>query len=198
MSSLPDLSKLAGKTALFVDIGSLSGYALLKDGVVESGTWQLGSAKANKAQSEHSGDRKKDYRVVNLLRILQQLPKPDVVVFEDIEFSTSQAQGQLWASYRTMLWAAFPEADFFRILPVHLKQYATGNARAEKEDMLKSLIEKYPSLYRGESVDDNEVDALWLMLHHLAVLAGSSSYYVKVKKLKKPKKKAKLSGIYVV
>lgn len=93
-------------------------------------------------------------------RLLALSPRPELVIFEDVEFSSYTLQCQMWASFRTVAWLTFPEV-FFECVPVQtLKKFATGHGGATK-DMMESA---YRRTFKVEEngLDNNAFDALWL------------------------------------
>lgn len=108
-------------------------------------------------------DRRLDPRVPRLFKALREFDAPEIVVFEDVQFSTYTKQTQLWASFRTAVWLAFAEnVDFIECVPVTtLKKFATGNGGADKAEMRKALFTRFPQT--KPDLDDNAVDALWVL-----------------------------------
>jgi hypothetical protein len=93
------------------------------------------------------------------------------VFFEDVMFSSSTAQTQLWSSLRgaIMLAACKPWCAVHAIPVGTLKKFATGKGNATKEEMLSAFVYCNPFsdvLFEkpaGYAMDDNEVDALHLL-----------------------------------
>lgn len=111
-------------------------------------------------------DRRGDIRIVRFFDYLTNLHtglKFDAVVIEDVQFSSSTAQTQLWASFRTTVWLAFPNTLIEAVPVGTLKKFATGSGAADKFAMAKSLNRQHPALYTG-GLDDNAVDAAWIWL----------------------------------
>ena len=80
--------------------------------------------------------------------------QPNVVVFEDVEFSTFTLQTQLWSALRTAVWLAVPQGVLIECVGVSaLKKFATGHGGATKEMMMRAA----PNSLRGH--DDNAIDA---------------------------------------
>ena len=97
-----------------------------------------------------------------MAKILCSLPTPDVVVFEDVQFSSYTAQTQLWSSFRAVVWLVLGTKSLLECVPVStLKLFATGSGAADKAAMLKALVRKHPEI-QAASLDDNAVDAIWL------------------------------------
>lgn len=146
-----------------LDLGTKTGFAEMVANRFTSETWILATAKEIKAQGANRGDRDGDIRVVRLFERLRKSYIPDLIVFEDVEFIKYRLQGQLWASLRAAVWLA--PASMRLAVPVGtLKKYATGWHNATKEQMAESLQRKHPKIFLP-TMDDNAVDAAWLMLY---------------------------------
>lgn len=152
---------------LSLDFGTKTGYCSGDsdfDNLI-AGTWKLATAKEITGWRKTRQDRTCDPRIrrlwVQLCNFLQQ----DLVVFEDVEFSSYTKQTQLWAGFRTTAWLAFPEKKRYECVPVGiLKKFATGHGNATK-DMMKAALLKHPIRYNLQSpLDDNVVDAIWIWL----------------------------------
>lgn len=166
------------------DLGTSTGYAIRCDGVLASaGTLVLATAKDLRAARKlDEGLRKADPRVVALYAAAREqlgsieraietaptgTPIPDLhVAWEDVQFSTSTAQTQLWASFRTVLWLALEKHTAWLRHPVPvgtLKKYATGSGNADKDRMAAALRARLPAEAGWPGgLDDNAIDAIWL------------------------------------
>lgn len=152
---------------LALDLGSTTGFAFSHPSgtpIIGSHTWA--TDKELKAMRQTRHDRRGDIRVIRFydwLTTLHTANAFDAVVFEDVQFSSFTAQTQLWASFRTTVWLAFPRT-LIECVPVGtLKKYATGSGAADKNLMMWALRKQWPG-YWNESLDDNAVDAAWLWL----------------------------------
>lgn len=167
---------------LAFDLGTATGWAVAQDTkVVKAETLVLATPKEVSNLSKRRLDRRCDPRPARLkdfvtARIAEF--KPDLVVFEDVEFSTYRKQDQLWSSLRTALWLSVPDGVKLDCVNVtKLKTFATGIPHARKEDMVIALIEQVPDQFRliefdhnllalhittGRVLDDNAVDAVQL------------------------------------
>jgi hypothetical protein len=147
---------------LALDLGTKTGYCYNTpvSGGTFSGTWDLST---KERISKDRMNRRRDPRPKKLFTILNTFAfKPDLVVFEDVDFQTYTYQTQLWASLRTAMWLAFPETVVFDCVPVStLKKFATGYGSADKALMKKYLLSKFPD-FDKVNADDNEIDAIWL------------------------------------
>jgi Holliday junction resolvasome RuvABC endonuclease subunit len=166
---------------LSLDLGTKTGFALLENGSVTSGTWLLATDKELREQKKAKRERCCEMRVEKLFKLVSQLMPADHVYFEDVQFCTSQAQAQLWASFRgaIMLAVCKPSCVVHAIPVGTLKKFATGKGNAQKDQMASALLQARPDFYavgsgpKGEPqildrvnmrpMDDNEVDALHLL-----------------------------------
>lgn len=152
---------------LGLDLGTHCGVAFAEDDLFSVHTEHLASAKEIKEWGEERLTRRQDPRVLRLRDYLLGLPQMDVVVFEDVEFSSYTKQTQLWSSYRTVVWLVFKQPPtVVECVPVAtLKKFATGHGGATKEMMETALRRQHPEIFRQKRpLDDNGVDAAWLCL----------------------------------
>src|ERR1043165_6183260 len=93
---------------LILDIGSQLGFAVLEgDVIVESGTLLLASEPELARQRKEGKERTLDIRFIRLCDFIERKIAEGVtrIVFEDVSFSTTTAQTQLWSSLRAAIWA---------------------------------------------------------------------------------------------
>lgn len=170
-------------TTLALDLGTKTGWALCDQGVLRAGTWKLATdAVLRKARKEGPFDlRDRDPRASELLRLLRAVqPVVQRVVWEDVQFSSSTAQTQLWATFRGVLWAFLADHPTIHAVPVPvgtLKKFATGSGNADKNEMKEALVAGVKVARVGLStpvseLDDNAIDAVWLA-HYAETLYGS-------------------------
>lgn len=179
---------------LTLDISTHTGWAITGTSLQESGTYHLATEAELIAQRKAGKERTLDLRFSRLYRfIIKQVVEKSIqrIVFEDVQFSSTQMQGQLWASLRTAIWAvaeAYP-VEIFSVPVGTLKKFATGKGTAQKEDMANALKLVWPGtsvqmqgdlVYLtkpdGTTADDNEVDAIWLAKYSQAVDAGTEDF----------------------
>lgn len=150
---------------LALDLGTKTGYATNVGGTFKCGTWKLATPKEVAAWGESRLTRRGDPRICRLRDHIQELEQPDIIVFEDVQFSSTTMQTQLWSSLRAVVWM-FSCAECKTIIeavPVGtLKKFATGNGTADKEAMMASLVRRVGAI--DTSWDDNAIDAYWLYL----------------------------------
>ena len=131
-------------------------------------------------QRREGKERTLDIRFARLFALIIRFIKENGVeriVFEDVLFSSTQMQGQLWASLRSVIWAISQEhpLQIFGIPVGTLKLFATGSGSAKKSEMANALAAVEPGStveMSGENVflrksngamaDDNEIDAIWI------------------------------------
>lgn len=163
---------------LALDLGTKTGYAMEADGYpLSCGTLTLATKEILRESKRLRNDRRGDPRFFKLIDFLRSVAKsfgPEVVVFEDVQFSTFTQQVQLWATWRAAVWLVADENDWWvECCPVPtLKKFATGHGGADKDRMAKYLAQNsrfqkvpggvYDRLTRTK-LDDNAVDALHLL-----------------------------------
>lgn len=168
---------------LALDLGSKTGWAYWDSarGYEVSGTWVLATDKEADLKT-----RDYDVRPARLKSFIESLPTPDFIFFEDVPFSTFTYQTQLWAGLRTIVFLQrlYRPVKTVAVPVGTLKKFATGKGNAQKEDMARSLLEKHGGIFyldetpRGKQavftarrqVDDNEIDAWWLLQYAKAQL----------------------------
>lgn len=175
---------------LALDLGTQTGWALWLSrkalGVLSPveelrlGTERLATPKEVTAWGKIRMTRRADPRISRLHKFLTEGHHSfgfDWIIFEDVTFATSQYQTQLWASLRSAAWLTTTPnrlAPQFECCPVTtLKKFATGKPGAKKEDMARALVAtdsrfkldggKVIDQIDGATIDDNAVDALFLL-----------------------------------
>lgn len=156
------------KTILALDLGTKTGYCYgTATNKLTCGTWQLATPKEVRQWGKERLTRRCDPRVARLWNELDRLPRPDVVVFEDVEFASYTKQVQLWASLRAAVWLSFGGYDgcgwsgvLVECVPVAtLKKFATGAGNADKTGMARAASRLGLTV---KGLDDNAIDALHL------------------------------------
>lgn len=158
---------------LSLDFGTLTGFSVWARGQrMASGTWPLWSAAQARTHRKSGADlRAYDPRPATLAGFLFELcdfwkGPPSAVVFEDVQFATSTAQAQLWASLRAAAWFALVPKELKQswccIAPNTLKKIVTGNGHAEKPEMFAAMPAQMRQAFDVLGLDDNAVDAYWL------------------------------------
>lgn len=128
-------------------------------------------------------DRRSDPRVLRLHDTLRDLLDRfdfDVIVFEDVQFSSSTQQTQLWSSLRAAVWLACnkPNGVYPECVPVGTLKKFAGHGAANKEMMGTFLTQRdprfkigkekrlsvyyFPPVGPAQRLDDNAVDAVWI------------------------------------
>lgn len=190
---------------LALDLGTKTGWALRKelrqpinrvDYVRYGGTWNLSDPESVKIARAEGWDRRCDGRFNTLCFNIQQMVEDHevgAVVFEDVLFSQTTLQTQLWATFRAAIWAVrrwhpvaegagesnnFGQFHIDCLNTATLKKISTGHGNADKAMMSAHLLKRYPDQFvknqkptencfllrkTGERVDDNEVDARHLL-----------------------------------
>jgi len=148
-----------------LDLGSTTGYAFgPHDSIPMIGSRTWATDKELRTMRQTRGDRRGDLRIIRFFDWLTYTHKQckfDAVCFEDVQFSSSTAQTQLWSSFRACVWLAFPRTLVEAVPVGSLKKFASGNGSADKSTMGTALKQKHPELWR-EDLDDNAWDAAFL------------------------------------
>jgi Holliday junction resolvasome RuvABC endonuclease subunit len=151
---------------LALDLGTHLGLAHnFNEGKITAESHDLATAKEITAWGKQRWDRRNDPRIHRLALLLAGItqPVPDVVCFEDVQFSSFTKQTQLWASYRTVVWLVFGQKAVLECVPVStLKKFATGHGGADKSMMAAALYREHPELEKSGFTDD-AVDAIFLL-----------------------------------
>lgn len=142
---------------LALDIGTNTGFAVLKTDDPHfslSGTWLLADQDALKEARKEGIERRLDIRFRELFRIVgEAIDEFNItrIIFEDVQFQSSQAQTQLWSRLTGAVWGAAlsaPHEIEVQCVPVGtLKQFATNHGGADKCMMADALKLKYPQLF---------------------------------------------------
>lgn len=157
------------KNILAIDIGTHTGIVYNDGSLFTCETWDLATTKEIKAQAKERMNRRNDIRVYRLFTRLADLHVEhplDIVIFEDVIFSTYTYQTQLWSSLRAAIWLVFPPSSGVKLecVPVAtLKKFSTGHGNATKGMMSAALQALHPDKW-SPKLDDNSIDAIWLYL----------------------------------
>lgn len=149
---------------LALDLGTKTGWSWRTEQNLSRGTWQLATPKEIKEWGITRMTRRCDPRVERLAENLKPfVSTADLVVFEDVQFSSFTMQCQLWASLRTVVWMKFGDSGtFIDCVPVStLKKFATGHGGATKE-MMREAAYKIVGSNLVLGCDDNAIDAFWI------------------------------------
>jgi Holliday junction resolvasome RuvABC endonuclease subunit len=154
---------------LGLDLGTKTGYAIGSNRISSEGTglygplvgtWKLKEPTAKQKRARLP--RRCDPRIDEFYDHLCSLTLPDLVVFEDVQFASTQCQAHLWASFRTVVWMAYGRGInvIIECVPVGtLKKFATGHGNATKGMMTAA----YQALgFSTFGLDDNAIDAFFL------------------------------------
>lgn len=149
---------------LALDLGTKLGWAkFCTYAGTEAGTLELASDKNLRYAKKLRLDRKLDIRIQALALWLEPQPL-DLLVWEDIRFCSSQAQGHLWGSLRGVLWSFAARRGVLTdtLDSSKLKKWTTGSGSADKPAMEAAVRRRWPELVQP-GYDDNTYDALALL-----------------------------------
>ena len=148
---------------LALDLGTHTGFARNFGPLPWAGTWHLAKPQEVTEWHQKRLDRRCDPRISRLYaKLCNNIIEPDLIVFEDVEFTTYTKQTQLWSALRTAIWIAFDRKAVIECVPVTtLKKFATGSGAADKVGMKRALCKQYPG--EADNLDDNAIDAIWIL-----------------------------------
>ena len=161
---------------LALDLATKTGWALDESGRIESGV-QVFDIK----RGESPG-----MRYVRLCRWLDEIgAKAELVIYEQVvpapaKFGGASAREiayglaahvQRWCAARKLTGL---ECEHTAVYPSTLKKFATGKGNAKKPDMIAAALKR--GWFRpGQLVDDNQVDARWLLEYALIEIVPAAS-----------------------
>jgi hypothetical protein len=148
------------KTILAVDLGTVTGWAIRNEFGITSGS-------ANFKQDRFCGG---GMRYLHFQRWLSQLPKVDIVFFEEVRRHLGVDAAHAYGGFLSHLtsWCEIHQIPYQGIPVGTIKRFIAGKGNASKLE----VIEVIKALgYRP--IDDNEADALSLL--HLAMQKVSSA-----------------------
>lgn len=149
---------------LAIDLGTKLGWAMSRpvEGI-SAGTMILASDKNLRYAKKLRMDRRLDIRIQVLALWLEAQPV-DLLVWEDVRFCSSQAQGHLWGSLRGVLWSFAARRGILTdcLDTGKLKRWTTGSGAADKPAMEAAVRRRWPELVQP-GYDDNTYDALALL-----------------------------------
>lgn len=159
---------------LALDLGTHCGYAYnrgpfeIKNGQqipyeFHCGTWDLATSKEIRQWSRERRTRTNDPRIEGLCRKLSALEKFDLIVWEDVQFSSYTLQVQLWSALRSCIWLC-AKSNLFECVPVMTLKKFAGSGKADKKAMSQFLQSQQPSLWKLTNNNDNTIDAVWAWL----------------------------------
>jgi len=142
---------------LAIDPGTSCGFALGNDhGAITSGVWQLAPGRG-----ESPGVRYLKLRG-RLNEAILAAPRGtiDIVIFER-SFQRGQAAVHIHHGLVSHLeaWCAENRIEHANVMATTLKKWATGAGNASKDDMRRIGLTRF----KPESLDENEIDALWIL-----------------------------------
>ena len=147
---------------LALDLGTKTGYAYNRAGAFFCGTWELATDREIRQWGRERITRTQDPRVARLCEKLDDGRFFDIIVFEDVQFSTYTLQTQLWAALRSSIWLC-ANAGHVDCVPVKTLKMFAGHGNADKNAMSCFLKTKHPEIWKP-TLDDNAIDAAWMWI----------------------------------
>ena len=145
------------RTLIAIDLGGTTGWAMWKDGLVTSGSIDLTKKRGKRFDGP-------GMKFVRFTRWLKTMPAADVYSFEEVRRHRGVAAAHCYGGYLALLTAFCdgqdPQIPYEGVPVGTIKKRATGNGAATKEMMVEACCAKLGVI----PVDDNEADALWLLV----------------------------------
>lgn len=149
---------------LALDLGTHCGYAYNQGETFSCGTWVLASKTEIRQWGRERKTRTDDPRIKRLCEKFAEFPQTfDLVVFEDVQFSTYTLQTQLWSALRASVWLCSGAARI-DCVPVKTLKLFAGSGNADKKAMSRFLQIQHPGLWKLTNNNDNTIDAVWIWL----------------------------------
>lgn len=154
------------RKSLILDLGTQTGWALLANGIVTSGTVGFQTYKGCKSRpADHAGQV-----FINFQRWLRgriQDDKPTEIAYEDVYRWSSGDAAKLYCGLRAFLLAngALYGLPVTGYSPSMVKKYWTGKGNSDKDAMMAETKRRFPALRLSDS---NEADALAILHLHLS------------------------------
>lgn len=149
---------------LALDLGTKTGFAHNLTGEDTAGMWLLATSTEVKEWGKNRMRLRCDPRILRLAGKISSFrdPRPDIVIFEHLNFATTTYQTQLWGSFRGAVWLTCASMGVIvECVPSNvLKKFATKHGGATKEMMHAACMGR-PVTF--STMDDNAVDAYWLL-----------------------------------
>jgi len=144
------------KVLLAIDLGGTSGWAMWNNGTVSSGSISFTKAKGKRFEGP-------GMKFVRFSRWLRGIPTPDVIAFEAVRRHLGVDAAHAYGGYLSHLTAFCdshnPQIPYEGLSVGTIKKRATGNGGATKEMMIDACAK-----LGVVPQDDNEADALWILL----------------------------------
>lgn len=152
---------------LAVDPSYYTGWTTLDAGILECGMEHFVIRKGRKTkQDEHEGIRFSRFEIW-FWKLLKEL-QPDIVFYEapaghyESRDAASMAYGLRALMQACCARCSIPMEGF---APATIKKYATGSGRANKDDMIHAVNQKFRGL---DVTDDNTADAVHILCYGMS------------------------------
>lgn len=156
--------------ALALDMATKTGYAILEDGKIRGGVFEVKRRKDRRhLADDHEGKEYAEFQDW-LARIVAKV-QPQAIFYEAPAMFKNPKTGYKPIAFRGFLMAEAARGAY----PIHgynimsVKKAATGNGHAKKPDMIEHAKRQFPNL---DIVDDNMADALHVLSYGLAAHMG--------------------------
>lgn len=138
-----------------LDLGTKTGWAILIDGTIESGTWDF-----SPRRFDGGGMRFLRFRW-HLSELLGTMAGPIEIYFEEVRAHKGVDAAHIYGGFMAHLTSICEEMKIpYLGIPVGtIKRTATGKGNCNKAAMIAAAKRKWPD-FTG---DDNEADARWIV-----------------------------------
>ncbi len=148
---------------LALDIASVTGFAILREGGLSSGSRDFRRGTAVHPGTPHA-------YFSNWIRTTISEVKPTHVIYEgSAGFFKSQAAVQICVGMRGVMLAECAKAGIpvVEYAAMTVKKSFTGSGKSDKVAMIREFLRRYPETVLADS---NEADAVAIMLTHLQAI----------------------------
>jgi hypothetical protein len=144
---------MISRSSLALDLGTITGWAINLDGIVQAGTWNLKGGR-------YEGGGMRFLRFRRQLEDMHEAADFGSVHYEEVRRHLGTDAAHIYGGLLGTLTAWCEERDIpYMGIPVAtIKRHATGRGNADKRAMIES------AKARGWTPeDDNQADALWIL-----------------------------------
>lgn len=149
---------------LALDLATTTGFALLGQGIVSSGSQYFGT-KVKKGQP-HPPAGLQFAQFENWLKTRLRDDKPLEIAYEEVFRWMSSSAAHVFCGLRAIMLkeALRHQVPCFAYSPTTIKKHFCGSGNAKKEVMIATALMRWPGL---DYTDDNEIDAIAILHTHL-------------------------------
>lgn len=148
------------------DLGGNCGWALYDNGRIISGVWKL-TETTTKKRNERPGMRFE--RFFNRLAAIDALDTTDPcqdIYYEEVHAHIGTDAAHAYGGFRATLmhYCESKKKRYGSFGVGTIKKRATGKGNAKKPQMIASANKAFRNIIKRPVIDDNEADALWILI----------------------------------